>query len=183
VVLFIGRIIRDKGISELVEAMRSAVASEPKLVCIMVGAMPGFDDSDQLKTRLATDPILANHIRLLPACGPNDVPHHLCGADIFAFPSHKEGMPNSLLEALGMGVPAVAFAIPPIREIESGTGCLSLVRPFDSNEFSRAILNLAASPENRRAMGEKGRSQTMARFLMSRNMEYALEHLQQVVSH
>jgi glycosyltransferase involved in cell wall biosynthesis len=38
---------------------------------------------------------------------------------MFAFTSHHEGMPNSLLEAMAMGVPAIAFAIPPVVELEA----------------------------------------------------------------
>jgi glycosyltransferase involved in cell wall biosynthesis len=107
----------------------------------------------------------------------------LCAADIFAFPSHEgwEGMPNSLLEAMVMKVPAVAFAIQPILEIESGTGGIVIVPQLDSEQFSKEILRLAASSDERARIGEIGRAQVMERFTVRKNMAEAVERLKEVI--
>ena len=120
VVLNIGRVTRDKGIFELVEAVKIAASKNPRVLCILVGSRPAFDDTIAVQRKIEETPGLASYIRLLPSCHPDHVWQYLCAGDIFAFSSHEEGMPNSLLEAMAMGLPSIAFAIPPVLEIESG---------------------------------------------------------------
>ena len=125
---------------------------------------------------------LRQRIKLLPACDPDKVWEYLCAADIFAFPSHNEGMPNSLLEAMAMGVPSVAFAIPAILELESGTGAVSLVPPLNAALFGQAILRLAASQDERARIGKIGKEQVMERFMVRENMGKACAHLARIVA-
>jgi glycosyltransferase involved in cell wall biosynthesis len=125
-------------------------------------------------------PNLNSRAKLLPACPPNKVWEYLCAADIFAFASHREGMPNSLLEAMVMRVPSVAFAIPPVVEIEAGRGGLVKVPPFDVNIFAEEILRLAASPHERAHIGEKGKAEILSRFMVRRSMGTALGHLNRI---
>ena len=124
---------------------------------------------------------LRQRIKLLPACDPEKVWEYLCAADIFAFPSHNEGMPNSLLEAMAMGVPSIAFAIPAILELESGTGAVALVPPLNAALFGQAILRLAASQDERARIGKIGKEQVMERFMVRKNMGKACAHLARIV--
>src|SRR5262249_17440597 len=93
-VLYVGRIMRDKGIPELLEAFSFAAARDPRLFCILLGSSPAHDDTDLFEERLHKNLELERKVRLLPACSPEKVWEYLCAADIFAFPSHHEGMPN-----------------------------------------------------------------------------------------
>jgi glycosyltransferase involved in cell wall biosynthesis len=90
-------------------------------------------------------------------------------------------MPNSLLEAMVMGIPAIAFAIPPVLEIGAATGCLVTVAPLDSKLFSEAILRLAGSPDERTSIGEKGRSRVLKDFMIRDKMAEAVCRLAQIV--
>jgi glycosyltransferase involved in cell wall biosynthesis len=144
---------------------------------VIVGVNKDFDESTVVQDYVNEHPTLKNIVRLLPVCEPGKVWEYLCAADLFAFTSHKEGMPNSLLEAMAMGVPAIAFAIPPVLEIEAGKGAICLVPPFDSSSFSQGLLRLAASPADRTCIGEKGRIQVVRRFMAQRNMAVAVERL------
>ncbi len=181
VVLYIGRILRAKGLSELLEAILLAASQDTRVTCVVVGSQPAFDETAAVQKKLDRTPGLRGRVKFLPACSPDQVWEYLCGADIFAFPSHREGSPNSLLEAMAMGVPAVAFAIPAVAEIEAGTGALLKVPPFDSTLFAQAILRLTASPGERLRIGERGRVQVMDRFMMRKNMAVAFRHLVRVV--
>jgi glycosyltransferase involved in cell wall biosynthesis len=180
-ILSIGRICRAKGIFELLDAISAVIAKDPKITCVVIGSAPAFDETTAIQKKLAQTPGLTEHVRLLPACSPDKIWEFLCAADVFAFTSHHEGMPNSLLEAMAMGVPAVAFAIPAILEIENGSGGLIAVPPFDVMLFSKAILELAASPDNRIQIGQQGRAQVMDRFMVRKNMTHALERLSRLV--
>jgi glycosyltransferase involved in cell wall biosynthesis len=181
-VLSVGSLLRAKGIFELLEALSLATVQDDRIRCVLVGSLPAFDETAAIKTIIDRSDVLKHRVHLIPACVPDQVWEYLCAADIFAFTSHKEGMPNSLLEALGMGVPAIAFAIPPVLEIDARTGSIVIIPPLDSQEFSRAILRLAASPAERARIGENGRVQVRQRFSLRKNMGEALNRLRQVIS-
>ena len=166
---------------ELLEAMSLASSQNAKIKCVIVGSKPSFDETALLEKKLNEAPDLRQRIKLLPACDPEKVWEYLCAADIFAFPSHNEGMPNSLLEAMAMGVPSVAFAIPAILELESGTGAVALVPPLNAALFCQAILRLAASQDERARIGKIGKEQVMERFMVRENMGKACEHLARIV--
>jgi len=182
IVLNVARIVREKGVFELLEAMSLVVARDPRLICVLVGSNPAFDETSRVSRELTRTPNLGQRVRLLPTCSPEKIWEYLCAADIFVFPSHREGMPNSLLEAMVMGLPAVAFSIPPLVELEAATGCMVLVPPLDSTLLARAIMDLAASPDARASIGEKGRSRVMHHFMLRDNTAAALRLLASVVA-
>jgi teichuronic acid biosynthesis glycosyltransferase TuaC len=176
-VISIGRIFREKGIFDLLDGLSPALAKNPGITCRVVGSIPAFDETIDVQRQLDEDPNLRGRVKLLPACNADKIWEYLCAADIFAFTSHREGMPNSLLEAMAMGVPAIAFAIPPVLELEAGTGALIGVPPFNSALFSEAILRLAVSPSERTRLGQTGRNQVMDRYMLRKNMAAALGRL------
>ncbi len=181
-ILNIGRVCQDKGIYELVDAMSLAGARNSKIRCVVVGSLPALDETMAVEKNLTNSQGLRPLVKILPACEPEKVSEYLCAADVFAFPSHHDGMPNALLEAMAMGIPAIAFDIPPIVEIESGRGGLLVVPRFNATLFSEAILNLASSPQQRSSIGEIGKTEVINRFMTNKNMAKALEYLRQVVS-
>jgi glycosyltransferase involved in cell wall biosynthesis len=180
-VLSIGRIYREKGVFELLHAVAHAATKNPKMTCVLVGSSPAFDETRSVQKMLDKMPNLRRHITLLPACPPEQVWEYLCAADLFAFTSHAEGMPNSLLEALAMGVPAVAFAIPPVVEMAAGTEGVLLVPPQDVTGLAEALVRLAAVPDERARRGAIGKNQVLERFMVHKNMAIALDRLTEVV--
>ena len=90
-------------------------------------------------------------------------------ADLFLLTSDFEGLPNALIEAQGLGVPAVATRCPfgPDEVVVDGvTG--RLVPPGDAAAFSDAVLELLADPGRRRAMGEAAARRARERFAAER---------------
>jgi teichuronic acid biosynthesis glycosyltransferase TuaC len=181
-VLSIGRILREKGAFELLEAISIASSVNPSVTCVIVGSAPEFDESVILQKKLDQRPTLKRHLQILPACAPDEVWHYLCAADVFAFTSYHEGMPNSLLEAMAMGVPAVAFAIPAVTELESGKGSPLLVPPFNSNIFATSLLRLATSASERARISELGRTIVEERYKARTNLGIAISKLRWVIN-
>jgi glycosyltransferase involved in cell wall biosynthesis len=173
-VLSIGRIFREKGIFELLEAF-SLLPEAANVTCLVVGSVPAFDETIAVQKVISASPALRKRVTLVPACKHEDVWEYLCAADIFTFSSHHEGMPNSLLEAMVMGLPAIAYGIPPILELEAGEGALMTVKPFDAAAFAQAIIDLAASSDARVDLGKRGRAKVLDRFMVRKNMAEALE--------
>jgi glycosyltransferase involved in cell wall biosynthesis len=177
VVLNVGRVSQEKGIWDLLEAAAIVGFYDPGIIWVMVGSMPAFDDSAIAQKKLEETAELRDRVRLVTACPPEKIWEYLCAADIFVFTSHNEGMPNSLLEAMAMGVPSVAFAIPPVREIEAGTGVLVLVPTRDTQRLAEGILRLASSPDERSRLGERGKQRVRERFMVKANMAAAIRRL------
>jgi len=180
-VLSVGSIRRKKGVFELLEAVSLAVARNPRIYCVLLGSRYGFDETSRVQKILEGTPILKNRVKLLPACMPDEVWEYLCAADIFAFPSHNEGMPNSLLEAMAMGLPSIAFAIPAIEELEAGTGGLVMIRPFDVAHLSEAIVRLSADFRERLRIGERGKVRVTERFMVHKNMAEVVRRLSFII--
>jgi len=80
-----------------------------------------------------------------------------------------------------MGVPAVAFAIPPVVEIAAGTEGVLLVPPRETASLAEALVRLAAAPEERVRRGTIGKNQVLERFMVHKNTAIALERLTQMV--
>jgi len=181
VVMSIGRAVREKGIFEFLKILERTQTSNNRLHFVWVGGQEGFDHGEEIRRYINQNVQLAERVSLLPACDPDTVWEYLCAADIFLFLSHQkyEGMPNSLLEAMAMSVPPVAFDIPPIREIESGTGALVCVEPFNTQEISKVLLRLVESETERQKIGAIAHDQVMNRFLTKNNMVRVLNLLSQ----
>jgi teichuronic acid biosynthesis glycosyltransferase TuaC len=176
-VLFVGRIVKAKGVFELIDAVEQVRSQNGKLVCVLVGAHDGFDDSAELAVRLERIPEHSKCVRVLPACPSEMVWEYLNAADIFAFPSHAEGMPNSLLEAMAAGIPAVAYSIPPVLEIDAGLDALLAVPPQDVRALASALSELAGSAERRRQIGEQGRARVLSAYQTRASMAEAASRL------
>lgn len=179
--LFLSRVVKGKGVDELLVAFEHAAKQNPNLVCIAVGETPGFDDSEELKRSIQAKG-LEERFRLLPACRPEQVHEFHAAADIFVFPSKSEGMPNALLEAMALGTPSIVFDIPPIRDIVALGPGLRTVPCFDADEFGKALTELAGSAELRSQLSTAGRAVVNEHFDIDQNMARALQHTSELIA-
>ncbi|MGH7797810.1 MAG: glycosyltransferase [Candidatus Binatia bacterium] len=176
-VLFVGRIVKAKGVFELIDAISLARRERGEIVCVLVGAHAGFDDSAELIEHLRGAPEVARYVHLLPACAPAAVWQYFNAADVFAFPSHREGMPNSLLEAMAAGLPALAYAIAPVLEIDNRLDALKLVPPGNVDKLARSLVELARNPEQRRCIAATGKARVLGHYHVQRSMAEAARRL------
>lgn len=160
VILMTGRLVAEKGYPELFEAMRAVDA-----VLWVAGERLVSDHADAIDAALATvegDPLLKSRIRLLGHRA--DMPELYRAADIFTLPSHREGMPRSIIEAMMTGLPVVATNIRGSREevVEGETGLL--VPVGDATALGRALGCLARDPVLRARLGEAGLKRARALY-------------------
>ena len=113
VFLFIGRLVNDKGVNELVNAFDKLSSTHENVKLVMVGAHIGETD---LLPNQTWDKIKVNN-SILYVGHQNDVRPYLAMSDIFVFPSYREGFPNVVLEAGAMGLPAIVTDINGSNEI------------------------------------------------------------------
>ncbi|MDA0702481.1 MAG: glycosyltransferase family 4 protein [Proteobacteria bacterium] len=160
VIAVVGRLVAEKGYPELFEAMAGLNAE-----LWVIGERLASDHAstiDESLARIERDPALAQRIRLLGYRG--DVADLLQAADIFTLPSHREGMPRSIIEAMVCGLPVVATDIRGSREevVPDETGALVPVQ--DAPALAEALSRLIRDPALRAAQGAAGRSRALAEF-------------------
>lgn len=153
VIMMIGRLVAEKGYLELFEAMGRVDA-----VLWVVGERLESDRRSAVEAAVAgleERPELAKRIRFLGY--RRDVPDLLRAADIFTLPSHREGMPRSIIEAMMTGLPVVATDIRGSREevVPGETGLL--VPVGDSEALAEALSRLVGDAALRRRLGRAGR--------------------------
>lgn len=155
--LFIGRVMREKGIGELCAALSALHASGWKVFLDIIG--PCEEDCSAL-----IDPLVAQGI----ACfhGETDeVRPFIARCHCFVLPSYHEGMANTLLEAASMARPLITTDIPGCREAVADGETGLLCRPRDADSLARAMERFLSIPcAGRAEMGRRGRARMEAVF-------------------
>ncbi|MFM2149066.1 MAG: hypothetical protein RLZZ187_1372 [Pseudomonadota bacterium] len=100
----------------------------------------------------------------------DDVPEILAAADIHVMPSHEEGLPNSIIEAMASGLPIVASRVGGIPElvIEGQNGLL--VEPRDPDRLASALLELAHDASGRASMSAANQARVLAQFSLEKSV-------------
>lgn len=98
----------------------------------------------------------------------NRLPHNHLGealrqCDIFALPSHYEGHPKSLIEAMAFGMPVLAADSPGIRE-QVADGETALVVPNDPEGLRKGLKRMLESPELREKLGRRARKTALEKY-------------------
>jgi glycosyltransferase involved in cell wall biosynthesis len=156
VVTMMARLVRHKGLPELLAAMRDVPAQ-----LWVVGERLSSDHGEDLEPYF-TKFDLGPHLRRLGS--REDVPAVLAASDIFALPSHFEGLPMSIIEAMLVGLPVVSTDIRGPREqvLDGVTGFL--VPPFEVGPLAEALRILAQDADLRARMGSAGMARALAEF-------------------
>lgn len=157
VIAVIGRLVAEKGYPELFEAMRQVDAE-----LWVIGERLASDHASSIAHAIEAaerDPLLSKRIRFLGY--RDDIPRLLAAADIYTLPSHREGMPRSIIEAMMTGLPVVATNIRGSREevVEDVTGFLVPVN--NAPALAAALLRLARDARLRERLGAAGRARAL----------------------
>ncbi|MEQ3655875.1 MAG: glycosyltransferase family 4 protein [Dokdonia sp.] len=111
--VFVGRLVKDKGVNELVQAFDMLAKTQPHIGLVLVG--PEEPELDPLSPE--TTAIIASHQHIYTTGYQQDVRPYLAFAKALVFPSYREGFPNVVLQAGAMGLPAIVSDINGCNEI------------------------------------------------------------------
>lgn len=130
VYLFVGRIVRDKGVTELVDAFERVHAEHPETRLLLVGTQE--PELDPLPDR--TQRLIADNDAIIEAGWQDDVRPWFVASDLFTFPSYREGFPNVVMQAGALGIPSVVTDINGSNEIiiEGKNGTIVPTRDTDA---------------------------------------------------
>lgn len=128
IVLYVGRLVPEKGLRELLHATRRLAKERPQARVVMVGDGPM---QAELAAAMAAEPGLP--LQLAGAQAPTEVARWMVAADLVTLPSYSEGHPNVLVEALACGRPVVATPVGGIPEVvDAASGLLVPARDADA---------------------------------------------------
>lgn len=158
--VFIGRIVKDKGINELVAAFKRVNEKHKHVRLVLVG--PKEDDLDPILPETATE--IHSNNAITEVGSQKDVRPFYQNADALVFPSYREGFPNVVLEAGAMGLPSIVTDINGSREIivESKNG--TIIPPHDEQALYEAMLNWVENPQEVASMAANARKMISERF-------------------
>jgi glycosyltransferase involved in cell wall biosynthesis len=155
--LFVGRLNRDKGVLDLVQAFLLASTEQANLALLVVGP-----DEEGLKPRI--EAMMSGNSRLHLLGATSKPEEYMAAADVFCLPSYREGFGSVIIEAAACGLPAMASAIYGLTDaVEDGkSGCLHPVG--DVSTMARLLLAFARDADLRESMGDYARQRAMADF-------------------
>ncbi|WP_214846208.1 MULTISPECIES: glycosyltransferase family 4 protein [unclassified Exiguobacterium] len=160
--LFIGRIVEEKGVLELLNAFENVVSQDPDVRLIIAGEMMESERDQTTKHRFL------ERLREIPNIEyrgfVEDVPRLLQQVDAFVLPSHREGVPRSIIEAMATAKPVIATNIRGCREevIDGTTGYL--VEVHDETQLAARMSDLVKHPQQASEMGRAGFERAMKHF-------------------
>lgn len=159
-VLNVGRLVPVKGHALLIRSIADLRVLGVDATLTVIGDGPLRAELECLIRELELDA----HVTLLGAVGQDEIVAHYRQADVFCMASFAEGVPVVLMEAMAQEIPVIAPAIMGIPElVEDRVGGM-LVRPARADELTRALRELAQSPDLAGELGRRGRKKVLDEF-------------------
>jgi len=160
VYIFVGRIVKDKGINELVSAFGELRKEHENIYLILVGPFEDHLDPVHDKVRKEIDE------------GPNihavgfqeDVRPWLLASDLLVFPSYREGFPNVPMQAGALGLPCIVSDINGCNEIIIHNENGLIIPPKDGPALKNAMQLLTVNEDYRYKLATKARESIVSRF-------------------
>ena len=163
--LFVGRIVRDKGINDLCEAFTQLHQQYPKTRLWLVGSFEDRLDpiSDDARKAIDTN----DAICAVGRKSGDELLAYYAAADCFVFPSYREGFPNTVLEAGAMSLSSIVTDINGSREIiQDGINGL-IVPSKDKDALFNAMKRMITDEDYRKMLASNARQMIASRFEQS----------------
>lgn len=157
--MYSGRIRKDKGVTELVSAFKNLSNTYSNVYLLIQGKVENIDP--------LPDDILyeiENHPKIILEGWGFDIEKYYAAADIFVFPSHREGFGNVAIEASAMELPVIAFDVVGCRESVENNVSGIIVDDVSSNSLYMAMKSLLINKQLREQLGIKGRLRVEEKF-------------------
>lgn len=158
--VFVGRIVRDKGMNELVEAIKLLDKEGKKFKVIIVGRF----ESELDPLREGNEEFIRTHSSVCYVGLQSDVRPYLLAADALVFPSYREGFPNVVMQAGAMGLPCIVTDINGCNEIvEDGVNGV-IIPPKDVQALHNAMTAMCDDADFRARMALVAREKITSRY-------------------
>lgn len=157
---FIGRLVKDKGVNELVEAFISLKKKYPNIKLLMLGNFEAH--LSPLKPEIVKE--IDSNNSIIYVGHQKDIRPYLKISDIFVFPSYREGFPNVVLQAGAMGIPTIVSDINGCNEIIID-GLNGLIIPVKDEKILKKRMEVLMNDEAlRKQLAAKSREMIITRY-------------------
>lgn len=153
VILFVGNIIRDKGVLDLIHAFASVKSRYPNAFLFLIGASKNQLFLEEIEAAIKDAQL--NRITLLGPKTQQEVAVWMNASDVFVLPSYTEGFGLVALEAMSCGTPVVASSVGGLPHLLQN-GCGLLVPPGDPRALSEGIMSILSNGDLRKSVIENG---------------------------
>lgn len=154
VVLYVGGLYASKGLADLLVAFARVRSAVPRARLWIVGSGA---EQDELE-RLAAELDVGDRVSFLGV--RHDIERFYRAADLFCLPSHSEGLPLCVLEAMASGLPSVGSDVPGVAHLLDG-GCGVMAPVGDTATLADAIVDLLGSAPRRAALSRAARQRVL----------------------
>lgn len=165
-VCFVGHVLPSKGVSDLV---RASLQIDRPLTLEIVGPYEQ-PYRDELTAMVAGAPTNAQHsvrLRFHGTLSRSEALKMMRRCSVFSLPSHTEGFPNVVAEAMACGRPVLGTtvgAMPDMLQVDTDAPCGLCVPPRDPEALPRGLTSLADDGALREAMGRRGRQRAETEY-------------------
>lgn len=156
----IARLFENKGYEDIIGAMPSAVARQPKLRFVWIGDGAHRDRYQRQVEAMG----FSDHVYMVGLISPDEVAPHLNGFDIVLHASRWEGLPRAVVQGLLTEIPAISFDNDGAPEVIIPEETGILVPYGDTQRLADAVVTLAADADLRRTLGRRGRIRCATMF-------------------
>jgi glycosyltransferase involved in cell wall biosynthesis len=160
VFVFVGRLVGDKGINELITAFTEINTHNKTAKLLLVG--PYEHELDPLE-QSTLDAIYEN-TNIITVGFQDDIRPFLAISDVFVFPSYREGFPNVVMQAGAMGLPSIVTDINGSNEIIQHNHNGSIIPPKDTTALTQAMQQLIDNPTLRQSLAQNARPSITSRY-------------------
>jgi glycosyltransferase involved in cell wall biosynthesis len=160
VFIFVGRLVGDKGINELITAFTEINTHNKTAKLLLVG--PYEHELDPL-TETTLDAIYEN-TNIITTGFQDDIRPFLAISDVFVFPSYREGFPNVVMQAGAMGLPSIVTDINGSNEIIQHNHNGSIIPTKDTSALTHAMQQLIDNPTLRQSLAQNSRQSITSRY-------------------
>ncbi|MCU4156459.1 glycosyltransferase family 4 protein [Carboxylicivirga sp. A043] len=175
VIVSTGRLAKQKGFEYLIDAARSIVKNHPNIYFFIAGT----GKLETVLKRQIHELHLDENVHLLGF--QKNISELLNAADLFVLPSLYEGMPNSLMEALAHGLPAVSTRVNGVEELMKDGEHGYVVEPKSVSDLEEAIEKLIVDAELKEK-GQQGAKHVKEKFSINKMVDSLEKHLLQQIS-
>lgn len=176
-VLFLGRLEKEKGIFDLIEAAQYVIKEEKDINFILAGNGDLHSIMEVIEAKK-----LSNNFKVLGWVNSNEVKKLLKDSIAYVLPSYNEGMPMSILEAMSFGIPVVSTDVGSIPEIIKQGFNGFTINPGDIWELANSILYISRNYNERIKISNNNFNEASGKYSSEVNYKTLLSIYQELLS-
>lgn len=170
---FVGRLNRDKGVFELLEAFQRLCSERYDIALLQIGDMEGALPADLVNIKKKDNVVVTGWT--------SEVPKYISASDVLVHPSYREGFSMVIQQAMAMEIPIVTTDIPGPSEVIEPNVSGILAKPRDVETLYDCMKWMADHPFERIQMGKAGRKRCEDKFSRERMLRLTLEDREQIL--